>query len=257
MRHIPFGSLLLGLDDLLTKRLPALQSFDAGKASKKLLTAQRDKMAALPPAITGRPLADELSAADDRHDGIGAGIWFLTEAYLRHPDTTPEQIDAIKAIRAAFITGLDELSATYETEANAAKSRKALVADLTAQLTLFPVIGGTLLNWVQGYLTAGETINDFLSARADAKDRKLAAQLRTELVGMLTRLRKNLELEQKNDPALPADLDDQVFGYFDLLESKAAEAATAAKKAAEGKKAPPPVAPATPPAAPPGGTNTP
>lgn len=80
MRHILFSSLYLGLEDLLTKRLPALESFDAGKASKKLLTTQRAKIAALPPAITGRPLADELATADDRHDGIGAGIWFLTEA---------------------------------------------------------------------------------------------------------------------------------------------------------------------------------
>ncbi len=49
MRHILFSSLYLGLEDLLAKRLPALESFDAGKASKKLLTAQRDKIADLPP----------------------------------------------------------------------------------------------------------------------------------------------------------------------------------------------------------------
>jgi hypothetical protein len=251
MRHILFDSLFLGLEDLLTKRLPALESFDAGKASKKLLTTQRDKIAALPPAITGRPLADELASTDEQHDGIGAGIWFHTEGYLRHPDTAPELIDAIKQIRAAFITGLDELTVTYEAQAMAAKARKDSVADLTPKLNLFPVAGGTLLNWVQGFLAAGETLDLLLSKRADAKDRKLAAQLRTELIGTLTRLRKNLAVEQKNDANLPADLDAQVFGYFDMLETKAADAAAAAKKAADAKKPPDPVTPPAPPAPPP------
>jgi hypothetical protein len=137
----------------------------------------------------------------------------------------PELIDAIKQIRAAFITGLDELTVTYEAQAMAAKARKDSVADLTPKLNLFPVAGGTLLNWVQGFLAAGETLDLLLSKRADAKDRKLAAQLRTELIGTLTRLRKNLAVEQKNDANLPADLDAQVFGYFDMLETKAADAA--------------------------------
>ena len=102
MRYISLASLLLSLDDLLTKRLAALQSFSNGAANEKLLTAQRDKIAALPAVLMGRPLADELDAADARHDGSGGAIWFLIEAYLRHPDTTPAMIEAAKKIRAAL-----------------------------------------------------------------------------------------------------------------------------------------------------------
>lgn len=249
MRHIPLGSIFLGLDDLLTKRVAALESFDAGKASVKLLTNQRAKIDALPTALTGLPHADELADADDRHDGIGSAIWFITEAYIRHPDTTPEMLGAAKKIREVFIPSLDALGATYEVEAKTAKDNQGEVAALTNALMLFPVAGGTLLTWVQSFLAAGESLDTFLSKRADAKDRKIAAQLRTEAMGTLTRLRKTLKVEQKNDPSLAADLDDQVFGYFDLLEDKAADAAVA-KKLANAKKQAPPAPPPAPPVPP-------
>jgi hypothetical protein len=113
MRHILLESLLVGLDDLLTKRLPALQSFANGAANVQLITAQRDKIAALPAALTGRPLTGELEVSDVRHDGLGGAMWFIIEAYLRHPDTPAERIDAARKIRAAFIPALDDLMATY------------------------------------------------------------------------------------------------------------------------------------------------
>ncbi len=66
-----------------------------------------------------------------------------------------------------------------------------------------------------------------LSQRADIekKNRKDAGRLRVELIGLLNRLRKNLDAELKDDPALPQDLDARVFGYLDLLEKHAVEAA--------------------------------
>ena len=255
MRHILLESLLVGLDDLLTKRRPALESFANGAANVKLLVTQRDRIASLPAVLVGRPLTDELEVCDVRHDGFGGSIWFFVEAYLRHPDTTPAMFDAAKKIRAAFIPVLDELTAKYEAEAKAAKDHKAALVSLKSELSLFPVAGGTLYDWAASFVAAGEQLDVLLSKRADAKDRATAAQLRVDAVGMLNRLRKSLAAEAKHDPSLPADLDAQVFAYFDLLETKAAESYAEAKKkakAAKDAKAAAPVAPAVP-ADPPGG----
>jgi hypothetical protein len=83
------------------------------------------------------------------------------------------------------------------------------------------------------FVAAGEKIDTLLSERADAKDRAEAATLRADTIGLLNRLRKSLKVEQKNNPSLPADLDTQVFGYFDLLETNAAEAYAEAKRKAK------------------------
>lgn len=236
MRHILLESLHLGLGDLLSKRLSALQSFANGAANVPLLTMQYTKLSALPKALLGRPLVEELDMADARHDGVGGGIYFITEAYLRHSDSTPELIAAAKHIRTELIPALDSLSATYESEAMKAKANKAQLATLKSELELFPVVNGTLYDWAVDFVEAGEKIDALLSERADAKDRAEAAALRSDTLGLLNRLRKSLKAEQKVNPALPADLEDQVFGYFDLLESNAAEAHAEAKRKAKPTK---------------------
>lgn len=246
MRHITLGNLLLGLDDLLSKRLAALQSFDAGKTSVKFLTTRRDKIAALPPELTGRPLADELAHTDARHDGFGGALWFFTEAYLRLPDLPPAIVEAAKKVRAGFMPTLDGLQARYDVEARAAKDREGLLVTLEADLKMLPVAGGTTLYDVAaGYIGAGKQIDVYLSERADAKDRKAATVLRGEALSRLNRLRSDLADALKDDSTLPADLEAQVFGYFDLLEKKDAEAAAAAKKKAPAS-ASNPVVPANP-----------
>jgi hypothetical protein len=238
LRHIPLSSLYLGLEDLFGKRRQSLVSFANGAANEKLLVAQRDRIKALPPELLGRPLVDELSNTDARHDGVGAAIWFTVEAYERHPDTTPDLLAAGRKIRAAFITGLDELKATYEVEAEAAKRRRTSLVDLKAELTMFPVAGGlTVLEWATQFVDAGEQLSTLLSKRADAKARKLAGEIRARTVGLLNRVRAALLDEMSNDPALPATLEQDVFGYLDDMEEKAAEAYAEEKKAAPAKAA--------------------
>ncbi|MDI1444015.1 hypothetical protein QHF85_08215 [Polyangium sp. 6x1] len=218
-------------------------SFASGAASTKLLTAKRDAIGKLPSIAAGRPLADDLGAADVRHDALGYAVWHLLEAYDRHPDI-PEHIRAAaRKIRAAFIPTLEDLGASYPAEAKAAMDRKPSLTSLQSELALFPVAGGgTLHDWADSFLHAGVAIDSLLSARADleTKTRKDAARLRGEVVGLLNRTRKNLALELQEDPSLPKDLDARVFGYLDLLEKSAADAQ-------KGKTSPeiPPAPPAT------------
>lgn len=238
MHYITLISLYLALKDLLTKRLTALQSFSAGAAQVQFLTMMRDDIAALPAVVEGRPLVEELDAADERHDALGYAGWHFVEAYLQHPDTPPAVLAAAKQIRAAFLPTIEDLVASYPAEAKAAMERKPDLVSLKPQLDLFPVatdkpgVYATLHSWVSAFLQAGENIDTLLSARADidAKGRKEASRLRAEAIGMLNRLRKSLAFEMKRNPNLPADLDAQVFGYFDQQE-QAAAAANAQSKA--------------------------
>lgn len=201
--------------------------FPSGAASVPALTARRDAMSKLPAVASGRPLADELGSVDDKHDSLGSAIWYFTEAYVQHPGTPANILEAAKRIRAAFIPTLDDLNASYAAEAKASMDKAPSLAELKNDLELFPVVGGqTLYQWVEAFLAEGSKIDDLLSSRADIeqKNRKAAGTLRVEVIGLLNRLRKNLTLELKDDPSLPRDLEGQVFAYLDLLERACAEA---------------------------------
>lgn len=248
LRLLTLSDLKLGLDDLYDKRHKSLASCATGKSYDPMLAKRRVSIDALPAALLGgKPLAVELGEKDDLHDGLGYGIWHFSEAYIRNPKTPTEQLDAIKRIRAAFIPTLIELSASYATEAEAAIKRKPLLKTLKADLKMFPVADGlTLLDWVSDFLDAGQSLHELLSSRADVDDtgRKDAATLRSTTIGLLNRCRSAIADELADDAKLPRNLDQQVFAYFDELESMraaslaaASAAAKAAKKAAAEKAA--------------------
>lgn len=249
LHQITIGRLELAVQDLLTKRLSALQSYPYGAFVVPELTELQGKIGVLPPAAKEKPFAGELALLDKTHDGYGSASWFLIEAYLRAPDTTPAQRTILESLR-DYLGGLDETIATYDAEAKAAQARAAKLPGAEADLKSFPVAGGkTLFDWAKGYVDAGIAIGQKLSARADAKDREAANMLRNETVGVLNEARRQLRRAMKKDAALPKDLEDQIFAWFDDLEkTSAAEAAEAKKKAAD--PATPPADPVTPPADP-------
>jgi hypothetical protein len=253
VRFLSLSDLKLALDDLHSKRSIALTSSATGRSYEPMLLKRRDAVNALPAAfLGGKPLTAELSEKDEIHDGHGGAVWFVTEGYLRNPRTSPEQLEAIKRIRAAFIPTLKDLSASYATEAEAAIKRKPALVTLEADLKLFPIAGGlTLRDWVTDFLDAGQSLSELLSDRADVDDsgRKDAGKLRSETVGLLNRFRGALADEVDDNTALPRNLDQQVFAYFDELEgmraASLAAAAAAAKAARVAAAAVPVPAPAT------------
>ncbi|MEO7330705.1 MAG: hypothetical protein ABI193_19170 [Minicystis sp.] len=246
--HITIDRVLTALVDLHTNRIAALQSFPYGAFVSAELSSLRDRIELLPEANKGRPLAGPLAKADKLHDGFGGALWHLIEAYLLSPDTSDDLRAAAESIREAC-GSLDDLTASYDDEVTATKIRKAKIDALKIALALFPIAGNkTLLDWANSFVTAGETIDSLLGQRADTKDRALAGRLRSDAVGVLNQTRRELVRAQKKDPALPADLEDQVFAYFDLLEANAAQEAADEKKAAAKKNMPLP--PVTPPVAP-------
>ncbi len=240
-RLLNLSDLKLGLDDLHDKRHKSLISSTTGKSYEPMLANRRIAVNALPAALTGgKPLASELAEADALHDGIGISAWHMTESYFRNPNTPAEQLDAARRIRAAFIPTLLELSASYATEAEAAIKRQPLLKTLKADLQMFPIAGGlTMFDWVSDFLAAGQSLHGMLSERADVDDtgRKDAHTLRTSTIGLLNRCRAALADEMDDNAKLPRNLDQQVFAYFDELETMRVTAAAASRAAAKAAKA--------------------
>ncbi len=223
MRNLLLDDLLLGLNDLLGKRINTLRSSATGRMYEPLFVAQRDAIQQLPESVrVGVPLAEELGLKDTRHDAFGAAVYFITEAYIRLEAYEPEQARRAKAIRDAFIPVLSELRASYPTEAAAATRRAPKMEAMKADLDAFPVLGGTLHAWVKEYVEAGKQLEQLYSDRATARaetaaDRGPAGALRGQTIGLLTRARTMMMDELEANKALPRNLAEQTLGYFDEL----------------------------------------
>jgi len=249
MRFLSLAALKVAFADLFTKRHSALLLSSAGKTYEPVLLEKKSLIDALPAALTGgKPLADEITLADEEHDGFGGAIWYLVQAYQRWPQVPPDVLAAVKRVQAAFVPELDDLNASYALEANAAIKHKADLQTLEADLKLIPIAGGlSLYDWGKGFVAGGDLLGTLLSQRADAASgasaRSEAGKIRSSAVGVLGRFRGALGDELGVNPALSKDLDAQVFGYFDELDGMRAAALAAArpKKAAP---APPVAAPA-------------
>lgn len=222
MQRLKLTDILLGLRDLFDKRLADLRLTKSGNFYEPLLAEQLSAITALPRQLTGHtPLADELEAIDNIHDGYGGAVFFTTEAYLRLPGASKELVDAAQRIRRSFIPSLAELGASYAIEAERAMERKPLLESHREDLQRFPVAGyGTLYDVAKGFLNAGEQLHQLLGDRSDMSPnaRKEATTLRSATVGLLTRFREDLVRELQRNPALPRDLEQRVFAYFDTLE---------------------------------------
>ena len=223
MRNLLLADLLLGLNDLLGKRINTLRSSATGRMYEPLFVAQRDAIQQLPESVrVGVPLAEELGLKDTRHDAFGAAVYFITEAYIRLEAYEPEQARRAKAIRDAFIPVLSELRASYPTEAAAATRRAPKMEAMKAELDAFPVLGGTLHAWVKEFVESGKQLEQLYSDRATARaetaaDRGPAGALRGQTIGLLTRARTMMMDELEANKALPRNLAEQTLGYFDEL----------------------------------------
>ncbi len=239
VHHISFEDLKLALDDLFTKRKKALRLSSTGRTYEPLLQRKRQELGDVPKALraSGKPLADQLADADGSHDGFGYAIWYTTEAYLRAPGVSDETVEAAARIRKEFVPSTAELQKSFATEASRAQARERSLGTREKDLKRFKLAdGATLYDWVKGMLDSGKTLHQLLSDRADAttsadaKGRGEVIGSRTTTLGVLNRMRDAMRDELEVDQSLPRDLEAQVFGYFDELESSRAVSRKRTKK---------------------------
>jgi hypothetical protein len=220
--------LRLGLEDLLTVRRGPLLRMQAGKAHEDILEQQRAAILALPAPLTGgKGFAEELALRNAENDGFGAGIWHMTEAYLRVPGVDPEIVEAARRVREAFLPDPERLRDGYVEQAAAAAVRKENLVSVVNDLVRIPVAGGSsLFDWAAGFVGAGEQIGKILAQRAEinATTRKHAMTLHADTVRLLNELRKAVVAEIARTMGMPRDIEDEIFGYFDILEVTRIEA---------------------------------
>jgi hypothetical protein len=245
MAQLPLGDLKLVLRDMLGKRRPLLEASTAGRLYLPLLQTRLDAIEALPPVLTSRPLADELAAEDQLHDGLGSAIWYLCQAYMHHPTVAAETRKAAERVLTTFIPSLGELRRPYADEAVAAQQHEPEIERLTAELGRFPVAGGGTLNdWVVAFVGQGKKLDGLLSQRGEVtsvggNERRQAVTLRSSTVGLLGRLRASLEDELMVEARFDRTMADQVFGYHDELLRLRTEQARA-RASAKTPQTPPP-----------------
>lgn len=220
--------LRLGFEDLLTVRRGPLFRTQSGKIYEEALEQLRQAVNALPAPLTGgRPFAEELALRNADHDAFGFGIWHLTEAYLRVPGIESEVVAAARRIREAFIPDPERLRDTYADQASAVAARRENMVNLVDDLVRIPIAGGsTLFDWVAGFVGAGEQIAKILAQRAEinATTRKNAMALHAECIRILNELRKAVIAEIARTMGMPRTIEDEIFGYFDMLETTRVEA---------------------------------
>lgn len=227
MRGMLLSDLLLALTHLLDDKEALLLSTTGGQLYHPHLVAQRAALEALPSStVERRPYAEAIAQADARHDAYGSALWYYTEAILRDPEMSDLEREAAQRIRDAFIPQLAILKDSYATEAAQASRKRALLDERAADLGLLPLPGTafTLATWAEHFVSAGETIGELLTARANRRaeaategTRREAGRLRTETIGVLTRLRAVLADELSHDPEAHRRLDAELFTFIDQL----------------------------------------
>ncbi|HEX2571994.1 MAG TPA: hypothetical protein VH877_20795 [Polyangia bacterium] len=233
MAKLTLSDLRLILADMLDQRRPLLERMATGRVYLPLLEKRLEAIQALPGALTARPLADELEAIDQSHDGFGAAIFFICRAYEEVPGLDPTVRAAAQRIRATLIPSLGELTRTYMDEAEAALRREPELIRMRADMDLIPVHGGTLLGWAKSFIEQGKRLDSFLNQRGAVQaetsvssgERRRSAGLRANTLALLRRMREGLDDELSSNEALERGLVQQIFGYYDkvVLMSAASE----------------------------------
>lgn len=225
MHDLNLEELLLGLNDLLDMRGEGLDKIDDG-TYRNLATRQRDGIQGLPPELIGTPLKELVGAADQRHDGYGGALWFLGESIRRCPDSPEAAQKVAKFINTELVPTRKTLQAPLATEAAKAKQAEPKVEAKRADLEGVPTPDGkNVYVWASEMIGAGKELDRLLSQRADVRttagDRSRAGVLRGETLGILSDLRTHVRRALQGRPELPRDLDGQIFGYFDELQTLA------------------------------------
>ncbi|MDI1432896.1 hypothetical protein [Polyangium sorediatum] len=223
MRNLHLGDLDIALKNLATERKADLDLSAAGKLYGPMLARRHESIQNLPEVLRKRPLVAELEATDDRHDGYGGAIFAYVEAILLLPIASDATRAAALRIREAFVPNRTGLTDSYAEEAATAMKNRPKLAELEADLKMFPAPDGkTLHDWVSGFLDAGDDLSTLLNERslAGVSAPENGTKLRSETIKLLYQFRATLRTEMEENTALPRDLERRVFSYFDELNTR-------------------------------------
>lgn len=243
MRTLTVADFRLALDNLYTA--PERFALFKQTAAFTVYGAELDALRAeLPLTLKGnRPMAKELDAADDAHDGFGGALWLLTESIKRHPGASEELKRKGERVQSDFIPGLGALREKYKKEAAVAQANRPKAIEMEADLKGIPTPDGrTAYHWVIEFLDSGDKLGQLIDARSKVEAGEPGPELllaRSRALGAVAKARALVAEEAEKGGKLPKNAEAILFGYFDSLADFRAKA-----KGDEEAPPPPPAAPA-------------
>lgn len=188
------------------------------------------------------PLAEQLQALDELHDGHLRAAHF----YLRALEALPKLDDARKAavarIREGLLPSLEVVRLPYADQLAQASGLRGNLDALRGDLALFPIPEGDLGAWISAAFDAAAQMERLLTQRAatEAAQRASsppfgeASQMRLRALGVLGALRASIPLELKRRPELSKNIDSELFRLLDNLSTARANAAQTPTPPSEG-----------------------
>ena len=249
MNDLELSELQTGLVELVRgERKNVLQRSQASVIYLPVLDALLDKTEALPAEALKLPRVELLKGADLRRDNLARAAYFLSQAVLSHPDSSPELEAAAALCVERFVPSLAVTRDTYAENTRKAGLHAGELTTHQAALARVPTPDGkTLADWMAAFVEAGAEVGRIHQGRSDelavAGNREGAGPLRSEIVGALGELRVVVQREVATNPALSRTLEAEVFGYFDELQRLAAQRKASAAPSPAPVVPPAPVSP--------------
>jgi hypothetical protein len=157
-------------------------------------------------------LTGELGQLDDRHDILAKASSGVLTAHRLYNQGAPigEMLDALD--QALFPDGLQIVRASYRDSAGRARMRATLLTDdQRALLSSIPVIGGTLLDWINEWNLIAERIGALSNERdtpaRDSADVRVHREARNRWIRTVRTVLDVLALEVQERPELQRILD--------------------------------------------------
>jgi hypothetical protein len=224
VQYLTLGDLKLYLEVTYQKNFSLLTSCLAGQIYGPLISEKYERLKSIPAILVReRPLTEELSDADIRHDNSAAQIYNAAQAAIEDAFAEEAIKEAAGRIKRDIVPSLSIIKASYATEAANAKARRDKLAEREKDLRLFPLPGGkTLYEAAVQFFTAGDDLGGLLNDRAlsaalGESERSGVVTLRGEIIGLLGRFRQALTDELESNPKLPRDLPVKLFAYAEQL----------------------------------------
>lgn len=157
-------------------------------------------------------LTDELGQMDDRHDLLATAVSEILAGHRRYHQGSPlgTSLDALD--QALFPDGLQIVRASYRDSAGRAEVRATLLTDdQRGLLSGIPVMGGTLLDWVnqwnQQAVRIGELVNQRDTPGRDPAAVRASREARNRWISTVRTMLDVIALEVRERPELQRILD--------------------------------------------------
>lgn len=188
------------------------------------------------------PLAEQLRALDELHDGHLRATHFYLRAVEALPNLDEPRKAALARIREGLLPSLEVVRLPYADQLAQASGLRGNLDGLRADLALFPTHEGDLGGWIAAAFDAAAQMERLLAQRATSEVAQRAeqsafgevSQARLRALGVLGAVRASIPLELKRRPELSKNVEDEVFRLLDNLASTRANAAQTPAAPSEG-----------------------